>query len=326
MVPFIFIRQDGIFRVQDGNCELIYDRGSSQYVDVAIKPDGKIYIGCMHEILLLDPANNAAVSIYTHTMGYIRRITIRRIASKNVLYFSSDNGGEVTIYGLKDDKEAVPYHTIDREDLMMPYWDSCATPPGFDPTHEEEPSMLSPSYFAFDQSENLFVSNGHQFPCGFYRYSGAGENEVTGAPERIHVSQNPCYGLVCRDSNTLYYIAGKDTESLYVQVRRVDLLPLPLTDEPVYSGSEDPDFNKDVQGFALIPDISGVNADPADIRWLQRSINVIFHDSPPCPVDGVLGPKTREMIKEFQQNNGLIPDGIAGPKTFSKIIEVLRNL
>ncbi|MEK7849565.1 MAG: peptidoglycan-binding domain-containing protein [Candidatus Omnitrophota bacterium] len=38
-------------------------------------------------------------------------------------------------------------------------------------------------------------------------------------------------------------------------------------------------------------------------------------------IDGNIGPKTKEAIKEFQSNNNLVPDGKAGPKTWA----VLKN-
>jgi len=83
MVPFIFIKHDGIFRVEDSVCKQIYDKGSSQYVDVAIRPDGRIYIGCLREIFLLDTTSNSTTKIYSHTTGYIRRIILSLDAHLN---------------------------------------------------------------------------------------------------------------------------------------------------------------------------------------------------------------------------------------------------
>lgn len=39
----------------------------------------------------------------------------------------------------------------------------------------------------------------------------------------------------------------------------------------------------------------------------------------PGPADGKDGPKTREAIKGFQRDNGLVADGIAGPKTIAAL-------
>lgn len=36
-------------------------------------------------------------------------------------------------------------------------------------------------------------------------------------------------------------------------------------------------------------------------------------------VDGVIGPKTKKAIREFQEQNNLVMDGKVGPKTWSKL-------
>ena len=36
-------------------------------------------------------------------------------------------------------------------------------------------------------------------------------------------------------------------------------------------------------------------------------------------IDGVMGPKTRSAIREFQEENGLSVDGVCGPKTWGKL-------
>ncbi len=43
----------------------------------------------------------------------------------------------------------------------------------------------------------------------------------------------------------------------------------------------------------------------------------------PGSYDGVMGPKTRGAIKEFQNSCGLTADGVCGPMTQSKIAEHL---
>ena len=39
----------------------------------------------------------------------------------------------------------------------------------------------------------------------------------------------------------------------------------------------------------------------------------------PDDVDGVFGPKTEQVAKDFQQSNGLVADGIVGPMTWIKV-------
>lgn len=53
--------------------------------------------------------------------------------------------------------------------------------------------------------------------------------------------------------------------------------------------------------------------DYTEIVNMQRKLNELGFD---CgEPDGVIGPKTEQAIKDFQQSRGLPPDGIAGPET-----------
>lgn len=52
---------------------------------------------------------------------------------------------------------------------------------------------------------------------------------------------------------------------------------------------------------------------------LQVQERLIALGRNPGPADGKDGPKTREAIKGFQRDNGLVADGIAGPKTIAAL-------
>jgi peptidoglycan hydrolase-like protein with peptidoglycan-binding domain len=39
----------------------------------------------------------------------------------------------------------------------------------------------------------------------------------------------------------------------------------------------------------------------------------------PDDVDGVFGPQTEQVVKDFQQSNGLVVDGVVGPITWSHV-------
>lgn len=45
----------------------------------------------------------------------------------------------------------------------------------------------------------------------------------------------------------------------------------------------------------------------------------------PGPVDGKIGPKTRQAIKEFQRSKGLTPDGVVGQKTWAEMTVYLKE-
>jgi peptidoglycan hydrolase-like protein with peptidoglycan-binding domain len=55
-----------------------------------------------------------------------------------------------------------------------------------------------------------------------------------------------------------------------------------------------------------------------DVKRLQR----VFARSKvlaPDDVDGVFGPKTEQVVKDFQQSNGLVADGVVGLVTWGQI-------
>lgn len=60
-------------------------------------------------------------------------------------------------------------------------------------------------------------------------------------------------------------------------------------------------------------------SDSPDEKMIQQALkNLGLYTG---DIDGSIGPKTKEAIKEFQSNNNLAPDGKVGPKTWA----VLKN-
>lgn len=56
-------------------------------------------------------------------------------------------------------------------------------------------------------------------------------------------------------------------------------------------------------------------------RDIQSALKKAGFD--PGPVDGKMGSKTRQAIKDFQKSKGLVPDGVVGPKTWSALSKSL---
>lgn len=59
------------------------------------------------------------------------------------------------------------------------------------------------------------------------------------------------------------------------------------------------------------------NAGQMGTRNLQQALTAAGFN--PGKIDGVMGPRTREAVKAFQQANGLKVDGIAGPRTMAAL-------
>lgn len=54
----------------------------------------------------------------------------------------------------------------------------------------------------------------------------------------------------------------------------------------------------------------------AEVEELQRLLNL---NGAKLTVDGDFGTNTEKAVIEYQEKNGLVPDGIAGPKTWDKL-------
>jgi peptidoglycan hydrolase-like protein with peptidoglycan-binding domain len=69
--------------------------------------------------------------------------------------------------------------------------------------------------------------------------------------------------------------------------------------------------------------ISKVTSGEPDAKMIQQALkNAGFYTG---EVDGKVGPKTKEAIKEFQLKNGLVDDGKVGPKTWAILKQSLES-
>ena len=58
-------------------------------------------------------------------------------------------------------------------------------------------------------------------------------------------------------------------------------------------------------------------------RQIQTALKNAGFD--PGAIDGKMGPRTRQAIKEFQRAKGLTPDGVVGPKTWAELGRYLKK-
>ena len=56
------------------------------------------------------------------------------------------------------------------------------------------------------------------------------------------------------------------------------------------------------------------------VKYLQRKLYSKLY--PVGTIDGIFGSNTERAVKEFQQENGLTPDGIVGPKTWQAVQDI----
>ena len=56
------------------------------------------------------------------------------------------------------------------------------------------------------------------------------------------------------------------------------------------------------------------------VKYLQQKLLSKLY--PVGIIDGIFGANTERAVKEFQEENGLSPDGIVGPKTWEKVLDI----
>jgi hypothetical protein len=59
------------------------------------------------------------------------------------------------------------------------------------------------------------------------------------------------------------------------------------------------------------------NGSRGNLVWLLQA--ALYLKGYPVAIDGIFGPNTDLVVRRFQQDNGLNPDGIAGPFTFERL-------
>lgn len=68
-------------------------------------------------------------------------------------------------------------------------------------------------------------------------------------------------------------------------------------------------------------EVLSLGSQGANVMLVQSLLAKIGYN--PGAIDGILGPQTRQAVVEFQQNNGLVPDGIVGPTTWQLFEKLL---
>jgi hypothetical protein len=61
----------------------------------------------------------------------------------------------------------------------------------------------------------------------------------------------------------------------------------------------------------------------SDVAAVQFAINTARKPAIPLKVDGIFGPKTLAMTREYQTTRGLKPDGVVGPLTLDSLFQAV---
>ena len=87
-------------------------------------------------------------------------------------------------------------------------------------------------------------------------------------------------------------------------------------------GRNKPDVESPLKGIIdiignLTRDELEAPIEPIDIRAAQEKLAALGYD--PGPIDGFAGPRTREAVKKYQEENDLVADGLIGQKTWESL-------
>jgi hypothetical protein len=73
----------------------------------------------------------------------------------------------------------------------------------------------------------------------------------------------------------------------------------------------------------VLPEPPPIQEGSEFVRWVQDTLNRVMNTQ--LPVDGIIGPETRDAIRDFQRRERLPVNGIAGPETKQALIEARRR-
>jgi hypothetical protein len=69
--------------------------------------------------------------------------------------------------------------------------------------------------------------------------------------------------------------------------------------------------------ISLIPAIDSANRPTVRRGDRGDAVRVLQEELGASEVDGIFGPRTEALVRQFQRDRGLVPDGIVGPKTWA---------
>lgn len=161
-------------------------------------PEGDIEYG--DETMVYEVFHGHDGSSTDDRIAYLRDLAIRYNpgTGANRVYFSvscgaCDDGHIYYVDDVPDFGAAVEYYTVFLDSIEMP---SCGAGGAW------------AGHFAFDESDNLFLSNGNSIPSALHQVSGAGLDSVDpgATPEFIYERAGSLLHLLCREAGRIDFL------------------------------------------------------------------------------------------------------------------------
>jgi putative chitinase len=171
-----------------------------------------------------------------------------------------------------------------------------------------------------------FRGRGLKQLTGRYNYTAFGKSVDLTAEEAAEYVATPKGAVESAcwfwDTNNLNDIA--DTDNVVKMTKKINGGNIGLEDrQKRYSaamkvlGMEAADLGTDDESVEDIMDDIGVlrkGSKGEGVKIMQEALGIVG-------ADGIFGPGTEAVLKRWQGENGLTPDGIAGPATFAKLLD-----
>ncbi len=172
----------------------------------------------------------------------------------------------------------------------------------------------------------LFRGRGLKQLTGRSNYTAFGKSVGMTAEEAAEYVATPAGAVESAcwfwDTNNLNAIA--DTDDVVKMTKKINGGNIGLADRQArYAkalevfGMEAADLGTDDESVEDIMDDIGVlrkGSKGEGVKIMQEALGIVG-------ADGIFGPGTEAVLKRWQGENGLTPDGIAGPATFAKLLD-----
>ena len=213
MTEMAFANERGIYKI-DFETNVVNELYSMNAYEIAIGPNGEFFfVGDSFELRKIKGNDYNNIFLFRSPCPdrpWISNVKLRPIDSKGnyriYLSYASGAGGDGSIYYLNASNEPVLYYKVDLS--KIPAYNNCC---------QEWNWEYWGGNFAFDDQNNLYLSNGNcvSFKVSIYKVSGATLDGVSGEPVRIYTesSNHSIEGMQFVSPDTLYFCGSFGDEN-----------------------------------------------------------------------------------------------------------------